>query len=313
MLPSSSRLPIRTAAAAAAALLCVALAPTAAAAHDTATAPDCADEAEAVLGLAADWAAVELVGWVLKTDCLIDAGTPRSSSLPAASAAAASGRDVVVIGGPAALPEAKLAGLMVSERLWGFDRLETMRNVLAWIDRRGGTAGESAADALAALTVAPEHTGGGYDERHYEHASSRLCETEGLDPYTELSFEPDTCEVDHIVAAREAHESGGHAWTVEQRRRFGRDAANLVASRDCVIRSKGSHDVGNWDRVTSGSCAGARLTTAGACWWATFTVEVKRAWRLTVDAAEAAALSAALDGCKPAPDPNFDDSTPDGG
>ncbi len=297
-----SRLPVRAAAAVAVALFCVALAPSPAAAHDTAAAPDCEGETSAALGVAADWAAVELVGWVLGTSCLIDAGERSSDRLPAASRAAVEGRSVVVVGGRAAVPDAKLslAGVRVRVRLGGADRLETMRAVVVWADAQPAErAAAAAAEALSGLAVEPEHDGSGYDRRHYEHDSAVLCDViaAATDPYTGLPFGPDTCAVDHVVAAREAHESGGHAWTAERRREFGRDRANLVASRDCVHLSKGGHDVGSWHGVASGSCAGAALDALGACFWARVTVAVKAKWGLTVDAAEADALSQALVGC----------------
>ena len=94
---------------------------------------------------------------------------------------------------------------------------------------------------LAALQTAAENLAG-YDRSDYDHSSGELCDMSGTDPDTGLAFSAATCDVDHIVAAQEAHESGGHNWDVATRGRFGDDALNLVASRDCVNRSKGSSD-----------------------------------------------------------------------
>ena len=149
---------------------------------------------------------------------------------------------------------------------------------------------------LAALGTAAESPAG-YDRSDYEHDSGELCDTSGTDPYTGLSFSAATCDVDHIVAAKEAHESGGHRWDVATRGRFGDDALNLVASRDCVNRSKGSSDLAEWSGVRSGTCAGARLSAAGRCFWAARTVAVKYRYNLTVDTAERTALANALNEC----------------
>ena len=105
--------------------------------------------------------------------------------------------------------------------------------------------------------------------------------------------------MDHIVAAKEAHESGGHSWDVATRERFGNDALNLVASRDCVNRSKGSSDTAEWSGVQSGTCEGAQLTAAGRCFWAARTVAVKYRYDLAVDARERTALESGLNQCPP--------------
>ena len=149
---------------------------------------------------------------------------------------------------------------------------------------------------LAALATAAENPAG-YDRGDYEHSSGELCDTSGTDPYTGLAFTAATCDVDHIVAAKEAHESGGHRWDDTTRGGFGDDRLNLVASRDCVNRSKGSSDLAEWSGVQSGTCAGAQLTTAGRCFWAARTVAVKYRYNLTVDTAERAALANALNQC----------------
>ena len=102
-----------------------------------------------------------------------------------------------------------------------------------------------------------------YDRGDYEHDRAYLCDTSGVDPYTGLTFDSSNCDVDHIVAAKEAHESGGYNWSVATRQQFGNDELNLVATRACVNRSKGSRDAAEWSGLQSGACAGATLTTEG--------------------------------------------------
>ena len=107
---------------------------------------DCSNETHAVLGDRADWAAVELVAWVLNTDCLLDSGDRKRNSLPSATTALYDDQKVIVVGGPAAVPETKLKGLDVEQRLWGADRLETMRAVVEWADEQQDPSPETARD-----------------------------------------------------------------------------------------------------------------------------------------------------------------------
>ena len=151
---------------------------------------------------------------------------------------------------------------------------------------------------FAGLRTAAESSAA-YEREDYEHDRAYLCDTSGVDPYTGLAFDASSCDVDHIVAAKEAHESGGHSWDVATRERFGNDALNLVASRDCVNRSKGSSDTAEWSGVQSGTCEGAQLTAAGRCFWAARTVAVKYRYDLAVDARERTALESGLNQCPP--------------
>lgn len=170
------------------------------------------------------------------------------------------------------------------------------------------TARDRLTATLDSLRTAAE-TDGGFVRSHYEHHSGHLCDTSGHDPYTGVAFSPDSCDVDHIVAAKEAHESGGASWSIDRRREFGNYPLNLVASRDCVNRSKSSHDISGWSAVKSGPCAGSSLTTAGACFWAARTIAVKDDFGLAVDSAERTALDHALSGCPPDIDPRAGSAT----
>ena len=150
------------------------------------------------------------------------------------------------------------------------------------------------------LPVALEHDGD-YDRDDWGPHDSDLCRgaVGSSDPYTGTPI--DTCNVDHVVALREAHESGGWTWTVGTKRQFSRDPENHVASRACVNQSKGGDDIFEWsdaDIASSSACGGGyRVTPAGRCLLARTTVAVKSAWGLAVDQAEAGALSRTLSGC----------------
>ena len=152
----------------------------------------------------------------------------------------------------------------------------------------------------ASLPVAGEYDAG-YDRDDWGSHHSDLCrEAVGsLDPYTGTPI--DTCNVDHVVALHEAHESGGWVWPADAKRRFSQDPANHVASRACVNQSKGGDDIFEWsdaDIASSSACGGGyTVTSTGRCLLAQITVTVKSAWDLTVDQAEAEALSTTLAGC----------------
>ena len=161
-----------------------------------------------------------------------------------------------------------------------------------------GATGTTVTEVLNTLTVEAEYGASGYVRADFEHDRGYLCNDAGTDPYTGISFDPSTCDVDHIVAAQEAFESGAWQWDVARRQTFGNDAVNLVPTRDCVNRSKGARDMAEWSgRIGSGTCEGVETTTQGQCYLAWKTVEVKAAYSLSVDQAEKNALAQVLDGC----------------
>ncbi len=150
------------------------------------------------------------------------------------------------------------------------------------------------------LPVAVEYDAG-YDRDDWGPHNSGLCRgaVGSPDPYTGTPI--DTCNVDHVVALHEAHQSGGWAWPADQKQRFSQAPGNHVASRACVNQSKGGDDISEWsdaDIASSSACGGGyRVTRAGRCLLAQVTVAVKSAWELSVDQSEADALSQTLAGC----------------
>ena len=150
------------------------------------------------------------------------------------------------------------------------------------------------------LPLAPEYDAG-YDRDDWGPHNSGLCRgaVGSPDPYSGTPI--DTCNVDHVVALHEAHESGGWAWRTDMKQRFSQDPENHVASRACVNQSKGGDDIFEWsdaDIASSSACGGGYMVTlAGRCLLARITVTVKSAWGLAVDQAEGDALSATLAGC----------------
>ena len=150
------------------------------------------------------------------------------------------------------------------------------------------------------LPLAPENDAG-YDRDDWGPHNSGLCRgaVGSPDPYTGTPI--DSCNVDHVVALHEAHESGGWAWPANQKQQFSQAPDNHLASRACVNQSKGGDDISEWsdaDIAASSACGGGySVTPAGRCLLARITVSVKSAWGLTVDQAEADALAAMLARC----------------
>ena len=150
------------------------------------------------------------------------------------------------------------------------------------------------------LAVVPEH-GSDYDRDDWGPHHSDLCRgaTGSPDPYTGTPI--DICNVDHVVALNEAHQSGGWAWPIDMKQGFSQDPANHVASRACINHSKGASDIFEWSDASIASsvvCEGGyTVTSAGRCFLAATTWAVKSAWDLTVDQAELDTLIEALSKC----------------
>ena len=142
------------------------------------------------------------------------------------------------------------------------------------------------------LTVAAEHRCAPY--RSDEYAYPQAVEDDiiqrlgGLfSPYTNEMFDSkgDT-DIEHVVARSEAHDSGLCRSDAATRRAFSRDLLNLTLASPRVNRTqKGAKDAAEWQ------------PTANQCWFAQTVVDVRLAYRLTIDRREAAALDRILAGC----------------
>ncbi|MCY3570838.1 MAG: DUF1524 domain-containing protein [Chloroflexi bacterium] len=93
-----------------------------------------------------------------------------------------------------------------------------------------------------------------------------------------------TEHVDHIVALKEAYDSGASGWTSTRKRQFANDRANLWCLEAGVNLSKSDHDLAEW---SGGSCEQRRHI-------ATVTVAVKMTYQLFIDPAEQTAIEQAL-------------------
>ena len=157
----------------------------------------------------------------------------------------------------------------------------------------GLVAGVSA-ETWRGLTVAPEHRCAPYDKRRdypYPQSVERDIVRElgaVYGPYTGTCF-ASTAETDieHIVAASEAHDSGLCAGDAATRARFARDRSNLTLASPRVNRhEKSGKDAAEW------------VPARNRCWFAARVLEVRLAYGLTIDRREAAALDRIFAGCE---------------
>ena len=157
---------------------------------------------------------------------------------------------------------------------------------------------ESSLSIMSVSLVVAAEMREGYSRDEWGPHNSDLCRgaVGSPDPYTGTQI--DTCDIDHVVALREAHESGGWNWQAGMKGQFSQDPDNHVATRACVNRSKGSADIFEWSHTESSSaCGGYAVTSAGRCFLARTTVTIKSKWGLSVDQAEADTLTAILAEC----------------
>ena len=150
------------------------------------------------------------------------------------------------------------------------------------------------AETWRGLTVAPEHRCSDYDrKRDYPYPQSVKHDIVGelgavYGPYTGTCFASTReTDIEHIVAASEAHDSGLCAADAATKARFSRDLRNLTLASPRVNRhEKSGRDAAEW------------LPARNRCWFAGRVVEVRRAYALTIDRREAAALERILAGCE---------------
>ena len=150
------------------------------------------------------------------------------------------------------------------------------------------------AETWRGLTVAPENRCARYDKKHdypYPQSVERDIVRElgaVYGPYTGTCFASTTeTDIEHVVAASEAHDSGLCAADAETKARFARDLRNLTLASPRVNRhEKSGKDAAEW------------VPDRNRCWFAGRVVEVRRAYGLTIDRREAAALERILASCE---------------
>ena len=142
------------------------------------------------------------------------------------------------------------------------------------------------------IPIEPEATREGYDRDDYSYPPSieaRIVENQGgvFSPYSLRCFDSTAeTDIEHIVAAVEAHESGMWDATEDEKETFARDLANLtLAAPELNRREKSDKDPGEW------------MPENNRCWYVGKYVEIKRKYGLSMDQTEADAVLAVYETC----------------
>ncbi len=167
------------------------------------------------------------------------------------------------------------------------------------------------------LEIAAEDRCAPYDADDYPYPQS--VEDQIIDQLGGTIYSPYTCEsfdskrdtdIEHIIARSEAHDSGLCDADAAARRLFASDLRNLtLASPELNRFDKSGKDAAEWQPPQN------------ECWFAQRVIDVRLAYGLTIDRAEADALDRILAGCTsteiaceiepPEPEPEPEDPVPD--
>lgn len=186
-------------------------------------------------------------------------------------------------------------------------------------------------DQIAKLRVAPEHIGG-YKRSLFPHwdelpngcsvreevlriesrtpprVNSRTCQVSSgtwFSVYDGVTLHsPSSVDIDHVVALKEAWDSGAWQWTPAKRRAYAndlKDPQSLIAVSSRSNREKADRDPAQWLPVAAARCEYV------ANW-----VRVKVRWSLTIDPAEKSTLNRIASTCTTprTPTPSTSPSSP---
>ncbi len=153
---------------------------------------------------------------------------------------------------------------------------------------------QQALNRLNSLVVAPENRCSPYNKKEqYPYPQSveldiiRQMGGRIYGPYTGTTFRDrgDT-DIEHMVAASEAHDSGLCAADEQTRKAFARDLLNLTLASPSLNRNqKSGKDFAEW------------RPKLNECWFADRIIMVKAKYKLTIDSREKAALQRTLGAC----------------
>ena len=142
------------------------------------------------------------------------------------------------------------------------------------------------------IAVAVEHRCSPYDSDDYRYPASvepKIVAAQGgiYGPYTGKWFDSiKETDIEHIVARSEAHDSGLCAVSRATKARFASDLLNLTLASPSVNRhQKIANDAAEW------------LPDLNQCWYVARTIQVRQAYDLTIDRAEADAIDRVLAKC----------------
>ncbi len=200
--------------------------------------------------------------------------TPASSAADSTGVAQRSSPTTTVAPkGAAARPVARvLSGVRIArERPNGYKR--SLFTHWTDDDRNGCSARE---DVLIAESLSPAQV---------DPFGCKVIEGDWYSPYDGRTHtDPSNLDIDHVVALKEAWDSGAHSWSASRRRAFANDLSDprsLIAVTDSVNRSKGDKDPSNW----------MPPNRADWCRYIADWVAVKVRWGLSMDQSEHGRIS----------------------
>ncbi|MDQ0988797.1 HNH endonuclease family protein [Streptomyces sp. V3I7] len=137
---------------------------------------------------------------------------------------------------------------------------------------------------LAEAVVAPDRTG-----------TCTLTGGEWYSPYDDRYVSgPRGLDIDHLVPLAEAWDSGASTWSAKEREAYANDLGDdraLIAVSATSNRSKADQDPSTWLPPAVGY----------RCQYTADWIADKLRWKLSIDTAEQATLTAVLDGCPDVP------------
>jgi hypothetical protein len=163
-----------------------------------------------------------------------------------------------------------------SEHYWGYSR----SYFPTWIDADGDGC-NTRYEVLIKESLTTVHVGA---DCYLTHGKWRSV----YDGY--VSTNPTKFEIDHVVALKEAWDSGAWAWSAARRKAYANDLGDSRTLRAVSIssnESKSDYDPAQWlPPLVSFRCQ-------YVIWW----VDIKVRWRLAVDSTERAVIKSILSHC----------------
>ena len=141
------------------------------------------------------------------------------------------------------------------------------------------------------LSVEPENTCSEYNIADYPYGTTldviKARELGGIfSAYEDRCFDSYTeVDIDHLVARKEAHDSGLCAADAQTKLNFSNDLENIALTNPSINRSKSARDPADW------------LPEHNACWYVWQHLHVKRKYQLSIDEAEKIAIEKVLQDC----------------
>ena len=93
-------------------------------------------------------------------------------------------------------------------------------------------------------------------------------------------------DIEHIIAIKEAHDSGLCRATKKEKKEFASDTLNLVLTKSTINRQKQDKDAADW------------VPEANKCWFAERVITIRERYKLTIDEREREALKSIINTCE---------------